>query len=312
MATHAVIETNSLTCRFGAVTAVDQLNLTVYSGEIFGFLGHNGSGKTTTIRLLNGVLTPSMGSARVLELNPQTQGPVLRQRTGVLTEVPALEGRLSGRENLSIYALLFGVPRHMTAERVALLLDLFDLSERADDLVSGYSKGMQQRLALARALLHKPELLFLDEPTAGLDPVAIRQVHDLIMHLSREEGRSIVICTHNLTEAQQLCDRVAILEHGQVVALGTPAALRRELQQVQRLVLEVAPDCTTTTLACLDQAFGLSAEPQADGQIIVSGLERNAIPEVIAKLSQSGVRIYRAQPLEASLEDVYFALHQPA
>ncbi|PDW00170.1 ABC transporter ATP-binding protein [Candidatus Viridilinea mediisalina] len=312
MATHAVIETNYLTRRFGVVTAVDQLDLTIYSGEIFGFLGHNGSGKTTTIRLLNGVLNPTIGSSLVLGMNPQTQGSALRQRTGVLTEVPALEGRLTGRENLSIYALLFGVPRHMTSERVALLLDLFDLSERADDLVSTYSKGMQQRLALARTLLHKPELLFLDEPTSGLDPVAIRQVHALITRLSREEGRSVVLCTHNLVEAQQICDRVAILEHGKVVALGTPAALRRELQQAQRLDLEVAPDCSTTTLACLEHQFGLSVAQQADGQIMVSGLERDVIPDIIAKLSALGVRIYRAQPLEPSLEDVYFALHQCA
>ncbi|RRR69193.1 MAG: ABC transporter ATP-binding protein [Candidatus Viridilinea halotolerans] len=310
MATHAVIETNRLTRRFGSVTAVDQLDLTIYSGEIFGLLGHNGSGKTTTIRLLNGVLTPSMGSARVLGMNPQTQGPALRQRTGVLTEVPALEERLSGRENLAMYALLFGVPQHKACERVTLLLDMFDLGDRADDLVSGYSKGMQQRLALARTLLHQPELLFLDEPTSGLDPVAIRQVHQLITRLSREEGRSILICTHNLSEAQQLCDRVAILDHGQIVALGTPAALSREFQQIQRLELEIHPDDHSTALACLDLYGELSTEVVSDGRIIVSGIERDTIPSIITRLSAAGVHIYRVSPLEPSLADVYFALHE--
>src|SRR5688500_3620141 len=167
-----VIQTSSLSRRFGEKNAVDQLTLEVRAGEIFGFLGHNGAGKTTTVRLLNGVLEPSSGGARVLGLDPQTDGPALRAQTGVLTETPSLDERLTARENLAIYAELYNGPRPDVSARVQSLLEEFEWADRADDKVGGYSKGMKQRLALARALLHKPAVLFLDEPTAALDPVA--------------------------------------------------------------------------------------------------------------------------------------------
>lgn len=310
MANHAVIETNRLSRRFGAVTAVDQLDLSIYSGEIFGLLGHNGAGKTTSIRLLNGVLAPSGGSARVLGMDPLAEGPRLRRRTGVLTETPALDERLTGRENLSSYAELFDVPRQAVAQRIDTLLATFELSERAAEKVSGYSKGMQQRLALARTLLHEPELLFLDEPTSGLDPVATRQVHQLITHLSRAQGRTVLLCTHNLAEAQQLCDRVAVMEHGHLLALGTPATLIRQTQRALRLELEVAADCCTTTLAQLARRDGLRAHAEVGGRIIVSGVERDGIPDLLADLVQAGVRLYRVNPQEPSLVEVYFALHE--
>jgi ABC-2 type transport system ATP-binding protein len=310
MADQAVIETNRLSRRFGAVTAVDQLDLTIYSGEIFGLLGHNGAGKTTSIRLLNGVLAPSAGTARVLGLDPLAEGPALRQRTGVLTETPALDERLTGYENLSVYAELFGVPRQAVAQRIDTLLATFELSERAAERVSGYSKGMQQRLALARTLLHEPELLFLDEPTSGLDPVATRQFHQLITHLSRAQGRTVLICTHNLAEAQQLCDRVAVLEHGRLLALGTPTALIRQTHRALRLELEVAESCCATTLAQLARYDGLRAHAEAGGRIVISGAERDCIPDLLADLVQAGVRLYRVNLQEPSLAEVYFALHE--
>jgi ABC-2 type transport system ATP-binding protein len=204
-----VIQISSLSRRFGEKTAVDHLTFEVQAGEIFGFLGHNGAGKTTTVRLLNGVLEPTSGEARVLGLNPQTEGPALRARTGVLTETPSLDERLSARDNLSIYADLYSIPRGKVAGRVNSLLTEFELADRADEKVAGYSKGMKQRLALARALLHQPEVLFLDEPTSGLDPVAARHVHTLAENLARREGCTVLLCTHNLLEAQKLCDRVA-------------------------------------------------------------------------------------------------------
>src|SRR5215213_4640632 len=162
-----VIQISSLSRRFGETNAVDQLTLDVQAGEIFGFLGHNGAGKTTTVRLLNGVISPTSGSARVLVLDPQDQGPALRARTGVLTETPSLDERLTARDNLSIYADLFNVPLGEVATRVNSLLSEFDLADRADEKVGGYSKGMKQRLALARALIHRPQVLFLDEPTSA-------------------------------------------------------------------------------------------------------------------------------------------------
>lgn len=304
-----IITTQQLTRHFDETVAVDELTLDVYPGEIFGFLGHNGAGKTTTIRLLNGVLTPSHGTARVLDLVPVADGPILRRHTGVLTETPSLDERLAGRENLTIYADLYGVPRARVAARVNELLAFFQLGERAAEKVAGYSKGMKQRLALARALLHEPQILFLDEPTSGLDPVATRQVHELVRRLSREEARTVFLCTHNLDEAQQLCDRVGVMEHGRLIALGTPAELAQRMASSLSLELEVAPESRETALAIVRQA-GLMLAPVEDGTIQVSGAGREAIPDLLADLIQGGVRLYRVAPQALSLTDAYFALHE--
>jgi ABC-2 type transport system ATP-binding protein len=301
--------TDGLTRHFGSVVAVDHLTLEVEAGEVFGFLGHNGAGKTTTVRLLNGVLAPTSGTARVLGLAPLEQGPALRRRTGVLTETPSLDERLTGRDNLEIYASLYGVPRREIAARVEELMELFQLDDRADEKAGDYSKGMKQRLALARALIHRPELLFLDEPTSGLDPVAARQVHDMIMHLSHDEERTVFLCTHNLDEAQKLCDRVAVLEHGKLVALGTAAELAHQYGGGQRLELAVAPDDEESALRVLKQAPGVSAFRE-DGAIIASGVGQETIPGLVTSLASAGVRIYRVASQEASLEDIYFALHR--
>jgi len=309
----AVIETTNLSKQFGQVTAVDRLNLTIRQGEIFGFLGHNGAGKTTTIRLLNGVLEPSGGAACVLGLTPLVDGPTLRRRTGVLTETPSLDERLTGRENLAIYADLYGVPAPQTAARVAELLATFDLSDRAEEKVGGYSKGMKQRLALARALLHAPEILFLDEPTAGLDPVATRQVHRLITRLSREQGRTIFICTHNLAEAQALCDRVGVMDNGRLLTIGAPAELTRQMQKALRLELEAAENDREVVLDQISR-LGLTAEAaengQGHGRWLISGAQYDAIPDLLADLVRAGARVYRLNPQEPTLADVYFALHE--
>ena len=308
MASTAVIVAGALTRRFGQVVALDHLDLEVQAGEIFGFLGHNGAGKTTTVRLLNGVLTPSSGTAQVLGMAPVEEGPALRRRTGVLTETPSLDERLTGRENLEIYAALYDVPQADVPARVKELLEIFELEARADEKAGDYSKGMKQRLALARAFIHRPEVLFLDEPTAGLDPVASRRVHDMITHLSREEQRTVFMCTHNLAEAQKLCDRVAVLEHGKLVALGTPAELAYKLGRSQRLEIEVAPGDQDAVLSLFRETAGISVVHQEAGIIFASGAEREAIPGLVTSLASAGVRIYRVAPQEASLEDIYFAL----
>lgn len=305
-----VMETKQLSCQFGEVTAVNQLSLTVYQGEVFGFLGHNGAGKTTTVRLLNGVLASSQGSARVLAMDPATEGSQLRRRTGVLTETPSLDERLTGRENLTIYAELYDVPERQVNGRVRDLLHAFDLSERADEKVAGYSKGMKQRLALARALLHDPEILFLDEPTSGLDPVATRQVHEMIRHLSREEGHTVFLCTHNLNEAQQLCDRVGVMENGRLIALGTPAELVQQMHKSLQMEIEVDENGRDAAVNVITQMDGMQAQVCENGTLTITGIEREQIPEMLAGLVKAGVRIYRANPQEPSLTDVYFTLHK--
>jgi ABC-2 type transport system ATP-binding protein len=303
------ITTARLVRRFGDITAVNGVSLEIERGEVFGLLGHNGAGKTTTVRLLNGVLRPTAGSLRVLDFDPVTEGPVLRRRTGILTESPSLDERLSARENLVIYARLYDVPETQVNQRVDDLMEQFELSERADDKAGGYSKGMKQRLALARALLHQPELVFLDEPTAGLDPVAARQVHDLIQSL-RAEGRTALLCTHNLIEAQKLCDRVAVLEHGKVLAVGTTGDLARRFAHKRVVVVEVSEKTLPAALKTLCEMRGLTDIEAINGHTVVfSGAGHDTVPDVVALLAAAGVRIYRVVPQEPSLEDVYFALH---
>ncbi len=168
---------------------------------------------------------------------------------------------------------------------------------------------MKQRLALARALLHQPRILFLDEPTSGLDPVAARQVHDLVRHLSREEGRTVFLCTHNLEEAQQLCDRVGVMEQGHLIALGTPAELAQRMTASLSLELEVGQESRERALAILRHA-GLAPAPGGDGTIAVAGAGREAIPDLLETLVQAGVRVYRVAPQTLSLTDAYFALHE--
>jgi ABC-2 type transport system ATP-binding protein len=309
MGEDTIIETYQLGRRFGDTLAVDGLTLEVCAGEVLGFLGHNGAGKTTTIRLLNGVLGPTAGSARVLGMSPVEDGPRLRRRTGVLTETPSLDERLTGRDNLSIYAALYGVPRAEVASRVDQMLAFFDLSERADTKAGGYSKGMKQRLALARALIHEPEILFLDEPTAGLDPEATRQVHELISRLSGEERRTVFLCTHNLNEAQRMCDRVAVMRHGRLIALGTPAELGREVVQSLRLEIEVDPDAVSRAAGILRSLDGVTDVSQQNRHLLqVTGVGREDVPRLLSALLEAGVPVYRVNPQEPSLEDVYFRL----
>ncbi len=310
MNTHnAAILATRLSRHFGTTRAVDELSLEVPVGTIFGCLGHNGAGKTTTVRLLNGVLAPTGGSAQVLGLDPTTAGSVLRHRTGVLTETPSLEERLTARENLEIYADLYGLPKAEVDQRVTELLEMFELGDRAAEKVGGYSRGMKQRLALARALIHRPELLFLDEPTSGLDPVAARQVNDLILRLSRREGRTVFLCTHNLVEAQQLCDQVAVLEHGRLVALGTPRELIQQAAPRVPVAIEVNPQDVTKATAAATGPDGSGLEHQGDG-LFTAHLGREDIPDALKALVTAGVRVYRVMPQEPSLEDVYFALHE--
>lgn len=309
--TSAVIVTKGLTRRFGALTAVDSLDLLIEQGEVLGFLGHNGAGKTTTVRLLNGVLTASAGQARVLGLDPAVDGVALRRRTGVLTETPSLDERLTAREQLAIYADFYDVPRSQLNARVDELLEAFQLADRGDDRVSGYSKGMRQRLALARALLHKPELLFLDEPTSGLDPVSTRQVHTLIREQSRSGDHTVFLCTHNLEEAQRLCHRVAVLEHGRLVAIGSPADLGRNLWQGVRLEVETSPACVELARSVLHAFPAARDVTQADDRPILTLAlaDREQIPQLVERLVAAGALLYRLDPQEPTLEDVYFALH---
>jgi ABC-2 type transport system ATP-binding protein len=306
-----VIVTDALSCRFGPTLAVDRLSLTVRAGEVFGLLGHNGAGKTTTIRLLNGIVAPSGGRASVFGLSPTTDGQHIRRLTGVLTETPALDERLTARENLVFFGRLYGLSAAAAAQRTAALLSEFELATRADERTGGYSKGMKQRLALARLLLHEPRLLFLDEPTAGLDPAASRHLHELILQLAEHRDRTVVLCTHNLFEAERLCDRVAVLAAGRVLAIDTPAALARRFAPPGAVEIEVAAaDAPVAARVATDAVSGATVETVEGGVLTVRGVDRDAVPRLVAALAAAGARIHRVAPSVASLGDAYFALQR--
>ena len=289
--------------------ALDAVSLTVAQGETFGLLGHNGAGKTTAIRLLTGLLPPTDGRATVLGMDPVTQGPEVRQRSGVLTETPSLDDRLTAREVLTFTGDLYGVPAAELPVRLEALLAEFGLADRADVRIGTFSRGMRQRLALARTLLHDPPLLFLDEPTTALDPVAARHVRDLIGRYREDAARTVVICTHDLREAQELCDRVAILERGRVLAVGSPAELARLAGTSLGLRLEVRADQVAAAVALLrdGQARDITTD---EGRITLDGVPADAVPAIVHALSRAGVDVFRVEPDEPTLEDAYFALHR--
>jgi ABC-2 type transport system ATP-binding protein len=224
-----ILETHVLTRSFGDLTAVDQLTLAIEPGEVFGLLGPNGAGKTTAIKMLTTLLPPSAGSASVAGYDIARQSAAVRRSIGYVPQVLSADGTLTGYENLLIFAKLYDIPRAGRDTRIHDALAFMGLDDVADRMVRTYSGGMIRRLEVAQALLHRPRMLFLDEPTVGLDPLARRAVWDLIERLRAEEGMTILLTTHLMEEADSLCDRVAIMHHGKVAAIGTPADLKAAL-----------------------------------------------------------------------------------
>ena len=306
------LEATGLTRRFGEVTALEDVSFSIPAGQVVGLLGHNGAGKTTTIRLLNGLLSPSSGSARTLGRDPWEDGPAVRARSGVLTETPSLDERMTAREAMRFWAELWNVPRAEVPSRIDALLERFELARRADDRVGGYSRGMRQRLALARTLLHDPPLLFLDEPTAALDPIASINVRDMVRDLAAGHERTILICTHNLAEAQELCDRVIILRRGRVVADGTPAQVTDAASIPVGVEIEVDAGHVDAAMRIATARASGGAADAGPGRVRVVGLAREAIPALVAELVAAGASVYRVSPEQVTLEAAYVALYGEA
>jgi len=224
--TPPAIETLQLTRRFGAFTAVDELNLSVQAGKIFGLLGPNGAGKSTAIKMLTTLLAPTAGSAKVAGFDVVLSPTEVRRRIGYVPQLLSADGALTGYENLSLSAKLYGMPRLQRETRIKEILDFIGLSEVSRKLVKTYSGGMIRRLELAQAMLHRPAVLFLDEPTIGLDPVARRAVWDRLQELRKIHGMTILITTHDMEEADYLCDELAILHQGRISVIGKPLELK--------------------------------------------------------------------------------------
>jgi len=302
--------TGVLRRRTKEVVALDGLTLSVGEGELFGILGPNGAGKTTTIKILTTLLIPSGGSARVLGLDVVRDAQRVRRSIGfVFGGERGLYYRVSGRDNLHYFAELYALPPREIGPRSEELLAMVGLRDRADEKVEGYSRGMKQRLHLARALLHDPPVLFLDEPTAGLDPIGARELRDTVRGL-RERGKTIVLTTHYMFEADTLCDRVGVVNEGKLVALGTPAELKRLVSDQSVVELEVfgvSPEAVAR-LRALESVDSVAVEQRELRQVlrVQTPLGERAVARLLEALG--GVEVGRVSVREATLEDAYVRL----
>jgi ABC-2 type transport system ATP-binding protein len=298
-----MITTTDLTKKFGDTLAVDRLTLEVSEGEVFGFLGPNGAGKTTTIRMLTSLIAPTSGSAVVNGYTIGKDDINIRRTVGLLTETPGLYDNLNAEYNLQIYANLYEVED--VQNQVDKYLHMLGLWERRHDEVATFSKGMRQKLAIARALLHEPRILFLDEPTAGLDPEAARLVRDFIDEL-RKEGRTILICTHNLDEADRLCDRIGVFKT-HLLIIDTPQNLRSQLFGRKVVFhLRKIDEAVTATVQSLPYVKDIRA---IDNKLLVTIDDPDTHnPDIIRALVNVGADVQFVGELRHSLEDVYLQL----
>ena len=288
---------------FDAVQAVENLSVEIRSGEIFGLLGPNGAGKTTTIRMLSALIAPTSGTAWVAGYQIGEQNQEIRQNVGILTETPGMYDQLSAERNLSFFAEMYEV-KDIPAQ-VERYLRMLGLWERRFEPVATFSKGMRQKLAIARALLHEPKVLFLDEPTSGLDPEAARLVRQFIAELG-EAGRTIVLCTHNLDEADRLCDRIAVFK-GTLLALDTPTALRRKL--FGRTVVFHLKEMQPQFIQTVEQIEFVQSVESVDNKLVI-GLDNpeEQNPDVVRTLVSAGADIQFVGEVRQRLEDVYLKL----
>ncbi|HET8846228.1 MAG TPA: ABC transporter ATP-binding protein [Ktedonobacteraceae bacterium] len=310
-----MIEAQSLTRRFGTVTAVSDVSLSVPDGSILALLGPNGAGKTTTVRMLSGLLAPTEGTALVSGYDVRRDPAAVRSAVGLVTDVPGLFEQMTLPDYLDFFGSVYGMPVSDRVRRADELIDFFELGAHRKEKMAGFSKGMKQKVALARALIHEPAVLYLDEPTSGLDPLSARSVRELILTL-KHARRSIILCTHDLDEAERLADKVALIRQGHIVACDTPDALRARASDNTLVRIELA-DPFPLTLGELQGIEGL-IEPKLDalppstpdGKSTPfleyrTAQPRNVNPRVLTLLSQAGAQIVSVTSEHSTLEDVY-------
>ncbi|RHO91098.1 ABC transporter ATP-binding protein [Ruminococcus sp. AF42-9BH] len=281
----------------GGKEALKQLSMSLSTGEVFGFLGPNGAGKTTTVKLLTGVLSPSGGLCEIMGVNPNIQPEKVHLLSGIVTEHAQMYDNLTGIENLMFYATAFGLKQKEGKQRGESLLKELELTEAKDRKLATYSTGMRQRLSLARALLHRPKVLFLDEPTSGLDPESAQNVNQIIHNLACKEGITVFLCTHQLRYAQEICTRYGMIDQGTLLASGTIDELRARVftSKSLRICASAVPD-KLNFVKCGANEFETQIQ------------DKKEIPDLIRKIVDAGEDIYSVNLAEPSLEAIYFAL----
>lgn len=299
------VEVNELTRRFGDFTAVDRISFSVRRGEIFGFLGPNGAGKSTTIRMLCGIIEPTSGTGIVAGLDIRTQAEQIKERIGYMSQRFSLYEDLTVEENIQFYAGIYGVPPSRMEERQRWVIQMAGLEGRERTLTGELAMGWKQRLALGCAIVHEPEILFLDEPTAGVDPVSRRQFWDLIYELAHG-GVTVFVTTHYMDEAEH-CDRLCLIYRGRIVAMGTPAQLKSAYTSGQLLEVEVEPQMPALDVLAGDPLVRDVAVFGKKLHVVVPEGE-HAAEQVRARLLREQFTIRSLQPVMPSLEDVFVAL----
>lgn len=300
------LRTEALSREFGAVHAVDSLTLEIGQGTLFGLLGPNGAGKTTTIRLLLGLLEPTSGTAEVLGMNTATDGQQIRAAVGALLEHTGLYEQLTAVENLDFFARIWKMQANDRRARIEELLKEIGLWERRSEPVGKWSKGMKQRLALARALLHRPTLVLLDEPTAGLDVVAASQVRQALQNMVRDEGLTVILTTHNMLEAERLCDTLGVIRRGRLVAVDRPDQLRaNHAAPCLEIVGDAFSDAAQEMIRLRNDVTAIEVD---NGKLIIEFDQPIDASPIVALLVENGTAIQEVTKRTPSLEDVFLAL----
>ncbi|MDD1776218.1 MAG: ABC transporter ATP-binding protein [Candidatus Methanomethylicus sp.] len=304
-----LIRTEQLSKQFGMFWAVNRLTLEVGEGETFGLLGPNGAGKTTTVRMLSCIISPSEGSALVAGHDITRDRVEVRRSVGILTENPSLYEKLTPVENLKFFAQAYGITNESKIRaRTRELLEFFGLWDRRDDKVAFFSKGMKQKLAIARAIIHDPPVLFLDEPTAGLDPEAAKLIRDMVVELTSRERHTVMLCTHRLEDAEKVCNRVMIINRGASMVVGSPDELRVKMSGNPKLEVKLV-EGSDRFADRVSSLAGIRGVEQFNGKLLITADDiSKATPLIVKVLVEEGGQVLGVNLLLPSLEDAYLKL----
>jgi ABC-2 type transport system ATP-binding protein len=310
MVTDSVIEVKNLTKMFGKFTAVDDISFNVKKGEIFGLLGPNGAGKTTVLRMLSTLAKPTSGTATIGGYDIVKSDNKVRELIGIVSEKMIMYNRLTAKENLWFFGSLFNLPKKVLTKRIEELLKLVKLTKFKNVQVGTFSTGMRQRMNVVRALLNTPQVLYLDEPTLGLDPQSSVEIREFVKKLNRENGTTIIVTTHMMVDADLMCDRIAIIDHGKIVAIDTPANLKKQLNGADTAVIKLEVANLTSklveTIRALKCADSVTQEDATHLKILVHGNE--AFDSIIDAIRAKNGKISSIENLKPSLEDVFLHL----